>query len=461
MNKKVFIFDMDGVIVNSVDSLYNVYLNFLKGFGIAGNKEEFYLLNGPRIKEIVFYLKKKYRLSEDYESLLKIYKNNIQDIYSRILLIESIEDVLKLLKKKGFKVALASSATKENIDLVLKKFELKQYFDFIVSGDDVKEAKPSPQIYLKVKEYFKDYEYYVFEDSKNGIESASAAGLKVVFFNEQRKDLKQTIKNISFEIKNMEELGEIITTNLSMEEGCTFQKSNNIILKKLQDISNLEAIKNNEEIEKIWKEALMKSNGDLFNGKLLNFVSKNATLDKLEICGRAEEYKNFIAQNKNPYLKLGINPVAVSGMIILNEDGKKYFLFGKRSSSVSTYPEFYELLPSGGMDMKYISGNLIDYKKQLLEEFNEETELSRDHVKNISEFAFIFDQKGTVYDVCCVMDTDLKKEDIMKNFKSKEYKFPLLISEIELGEFLKNNQDIIVPTSKAFLQAFIRKESSS
>ena len=68
----ILIFDFDGVIVDSVSSLYEVYIDFLEEFGITGNQEEFNSLNGPKLSEIISFLKNKYHLQKDEKELLEI-----------------------------------------------------------------------------------------------------------------------------------------------------------------------------------------------------------------------------------------------------------------------------------------------------------------------------------------------------------------------------------------------------
>ena len=95
----ILIFDFDGVIVDSVSSLYEVYIDFLEEFGIRGNQEEFNLLNGPKLSEIVSFLKNKYHIQKDEKELLRVYQNKIASIYKTIKLNEDIENILKVKTK--------------------------------------------------------------------------------------------------------------------------------------------------------------------------------------------------------------------------------------------------------------------------------------------------------------------------------------------------------------------------
>jgi len=88
--------------------------------------------------------------------------------------------LLDTIKQGGFKLALASSAPRENIDLVNSELDLQRYFDCIISGRDVTESKPSPQIYLLAAEKLgaEAKDCVVIEDSPFGVKGAKAAGMK-------------------------------------------------------------------------------------------------------------------------------------------------------------------------------------------------------------------------------------------------------------------------------------------
>ena len=66
---KVFAFDMDGVVVDTIASLHRCYLEFLRDYGVNGTREEFDRLNGPKIVEIVRYLKSAHGLEPPEEQL--------------------------------------------------------------------------------------------------------------------------------------------------------------------------------------------------------------------------------------------------------------------------------------------------------------------------------------------------------------------------------------------------------
>lgn len=216
--------------------------------------------------------------------------------------------------------------------------------------------------------------------------------------------------------------------------------------------------KNRDAIEKIWQNTLKEKDGDLFNGTLPNFIRVDKKREKIEIKAHFIEYKHFLAQRKQPDLKLNIRPIGVSGIIVLRENSSNYVLFAKRANNVTEYPGFFELVPSGSIDKEYVDINgIVDYQSKLLSEFVEETGLSKDYVKEISGFAFVLDVNHNIYDVCCKILLEAKKESVASEFlDSKEYHTPKFISINDLGGFIEENADIIVPTSMALIEAYMR-----
>jgi HAD superfamily hydrolase (TIGR01509 family) len=96
--------------------------------------------------------------------------------------IEGLESFLAVLKKAGVKMAMATSASIIDINFILDRIPIRQYFDTIVDSTMVKEPKPSPQIFLKAAEVLnmRPENCVVFEDSLAGIKAANSGYMKVV-----------------------------------------------------------------------------------------------------------------------------------------------------------------------------------------------------------------------------------------------------------------------------------------
>lgn len=132
-------------------------------------------------------------------------------------------------------------------------------------------------------------------------------------------------------------------------------------------------------------------------------------------------------------------------------------VFAKRADNITEYPGFLELVPSGSIDKECVGASgVVDYQSKLLAEFIEETGLSKEYVKEISGFAFVLDVGHNVYDICCKILLETSKEIVAQRFRSKEYHAPVFVAMNDLGSFVKENVDSIVPTSMAIIEAYRR-----
>jgi len=181
---KAAIFDKDGVVVHTTE-LY--YLRWQETF-VKFNKKldrEFYekKIMGRSAKDNLRNHINSKLTNEDLTKILQeqfhFTKGNF-DQY--VTLVSGIEKYLADLNKAGMILALATSSRKETTDIVLDKYHLRKYFKAIVTADNLKHAKPDPEIFLIAAEKLKikPDECVVFEDSHSGVEAARRAGMKVV-----------------------------------------------------------------------------------------------------------------------------------------------------------------------------------------------------------------------------------------------------------------------------------------
>lgn len=183
---KAVIYDLDDLMVNSAPLHFEAWEVTLNKFGHSfkdlpkGYMTQFM---GTRVIDSAIALVRDLNLKVSVETIFKI-RNKIflGMVRSKLQPMGGLLYSLKLLKKNGFKIALASSATKQYLDFVLKKFNLGEYFDVLVSGDDVRLGKPHPQTYLIAckKLNLKPSECLVLEDATHGIDAAKRAGCKCI-----------------------------------------------------------------------------------------------------------------------------------------------------------------------------------------------------------------------------------------------------------------------------------------
>lgn len=178
---KAFLWDMDGVISDSGQFHFAAWQETFGKRGIEFNQEDFAGLFGSRNDFIIREVMGE-RLDEEEVTAMVQEKEACYREKARghIRPLPGVIKLLEAIKKGNFRLALASSAPRENIELANAELKLDKYFDVIVSGTQVAESKPSPQIYLLAAEKLgaEPRHCLVIEDSPLGVKGAKAAGMK-------------------------------------------------------------------------------------------------------------------------------------------------------------------------------------------------------------------------------------------------------------------------------------------
>ena len=197
---KAVIFDMDGVIVDSEPLHYKVFMEHTKSkWGLSISDEEYNTFIGTTNHHIYSTLKQKYGIEGDLELLVKAYEKKCLDFVLSSKTehpILGVDILVKNLYKNKIKLGLASSSPKKSINAILELFDLDQFFDVKVSGQEVEHSKPAPDIFLRVAELLNisPQECLVFEDSRNGVTAAKAAGMHCIAYynpNSGNQDLSR------------------------------------------------------------------------------------------------------------------------------------------------------------------------------------------------------------------------------------------------------------------------------
>jgi len=123
----------------------------------------------------------------------------------QIPIMPGLIELLEKLQDKKYPMAVASSSTPEIIDLILRRTNLKNYFQVIVSAQETGKSKPEPDIFLLTAEKLgiKPANCLVVEDSENGIRAAIAAGMTCVAYQspdadpQKQKEADAVIRNYS------------------------------------------------------------------------------------------------------------------------------------------------------------------------------------------------------------------------------------------------------------------------
>jgi beta-phosphoglucomutase len=182
MKKEIaFIFDLDGVIVDTAKYHYLAWRNLANALGFDFTEEQNELLKGvSRIQSLEILLSLgKVNLSEEKKQVLLLQKNKEYLEYVNKMTSEEIlpgvNDLLNFLEINDIKYALGSAS--KNAPLILEKVGLLNRFTAIVDGNDVSKAKPDPEVFLigAKKLGVNPENCVVVEDAIAGIQAANAA----------------------------------------------------------------------------------------------------------------------------------------------------------------------------------------------------------------------------------------------------------------------------------------------
>jgi HAD superfamily hydrolase (TIGR01509 family) len=213
---RAVIFDMDGVLVDSEIVYQRIIYDILKDdYPWITPKDLLPLvgMNNQECRRLFARLMKKDvsdpAFNKEADAIFACCKAD----YAEVMRPE-VPNLLRELKSKGFLVALASSSSTEAIGRALDECHIREYFDVVTSGDQFKESKPNPEIYIHTMEalHAAPEECVVIEDSGYGIEAGLAAGATVVALRDDRFCLHQ--EKADYHIDSLSEIPELIADRL-------------------------------------------------------------------------------------------------------------------------------------------------------------------------------------------------------------------------------------------------------
>ena len=202
---KAVIFDMDGVIIDSEPMHRKAYLNMFDEVGIEVSNEMYESFTGQSTLNICRRLCDHFSLKETPETLVTLKRKHYKQFFntdSDLALIDGVLDLIKNYYENGLTLILGSSASMSGINMIFERFDLNQYFKAKLSGADLKQSKPHPEIFEKAAEAsgYGRNECIVIEDSTNGIAAAKSAGIYCVgydSFHSKNQDYSKADKVIN------------------------------------------------------------------------------------------------------------------------------------------------------------------------------------------------------------------------------------------------------------------------
>ena len=205
---KAIIFDLDGVLIDSLPIHYKSYVKLYSKYGIKYSFDEFITkdITAGAMNVIPRVLKEHGKDNKKIEAILKEGKKGFRRLWKEknektsrmiIQLHSGALPLIKSLKKDGYKLAVASGGTTFFVNHMLRKNKIRKYFSAVVTGENARK-KPNPDIFLKAarKLGIPPRNCLVIEDAKDGVTAAKRAKMKVIghYQPKYRQDLSRADK---------------------------------------------------------------------------------------------------------------------------------------------------------------------------------------------------------------------------------------------------------------------------
>lgn len=181
---KAILFDLDGTLVDTHQANYLAYNKAINEYGFNITYDEFQKSIGHQANTFLPWFAPGLEAS-DYARIgarkAEFYKETVKSSVANIHLISQLQYL-----RKNHRTALVTTAKRQNALAVLRHHKLENSFDVIITAEDVRYSKPSPECYkLAIEKLNVDAsEALAFEDSKPGVEAAEAAGIPVIMIKD-------------------------------------------------------------------------------------------------------------------------------------------------------------------------------------------------------------------------------------------------------------------------------------
>lgn len=180
---KGVIFDMDGVLVDSMDFHIESWRRAFLAFNIKVDTELFKINEGRGFEGTIEVVLKKEHKEHALKNKKEIHltKNKILKEIFELKIYAFLKDILSLLKKRGVKLAVVTGSHKDFAQKIIDT-NFKDVFEVIITGDDTIKGKPHPEPYQKALTQLdlNPKDCLVVENALLGIKSAKSAGIKVL-----------------------------------------------------------------------------------------------------------------------------------------------------------------------------------------------------------------------------------------------------------------------------------------
>jgi HAD superfamily hydrolase (TIGR01509 family) len=209
------IFDLDGTLVDSMWMWKSIDIEYLAKFGMEMPEDLQHCIEGMSFSETAAYFKERFHLPDSLEQIKSDWNEMAWNKYLyEVPLKEGVKDFLTYLKENNIPTGIATSNSRELVNLIIDKHDMKGYFSSIRTSCEVAKGKPSPDIYLLVAEDLgvSPQNCLVFEDVLQGVMAGKNAEMKVcaVYDDYSEKDMDEKKKLADYYVNSVTEVLKLL-----------------------------------------------------------------------------------------------------------------------------------------------------------------------------------------------------------------------------------------------------------
>ncbi len=212
--KEAVIFDMDGSLVDSMWVWKDIDIEYLGRFGLDIPDDLQQEIEGMSFTETARYFRDRFGLDRSVEQIRADWNEMAWDKYrSRVMLKPGAREFLDYCRSQGIKLGIATSNSREIVDMVMEARGVADYFSCITTACEAKKGKPAPDVYLLTAQQLSvdPKNCLVFEDIVFGIQAGKAAGMEVCAVDDAYSAYQEAEKRslADYYIKDFREIQEI------------------------------------------------------------------------------------------------------------------------------------------------------------------------------------------------------------------------------------------------------------
>lgn len=180
-NVKALLFDLDGTLVDNMQLHIDAWVQTGIDFKLPITAEMITVNAGIPTRQLITKLSEEYSWRVDIEDFTKAKQQKYREIKAAAGKTKTIDEIIDIARYYHGKIPMiiGTGSSRPNAIAALQDVGILDWFDIVISADDVSNPKPHPEVWLKAAEYIKvqPSDCLVFEDGEKGMEAADAAGM--------------------------------------------------------------------------------------------------------------------------------------------------------------------------------------------------------------------------------------------------------------------------------------------